>query len=279
MTHKKKNLKKIARRSFMLLLLMMLAAVILGTIVLNNPTIAENWVGLNEYEVAAIKDTLLRSLPYIWLTASLFCLLFAIIYGLRKKKRGIMYWLLTVVGIPSLLLASGILTTTIPIDQSLFRESTSTTKIMGQLVEKNSLKGRDIQLLSFSFHIRNVPQKSGVYAVTRIINPETKLQDEYWYYPTNLLNKWTKATDSISLPVEETIDYNEIDWAVIPKIIKDTEHRVSRLSDRYYRGVDIVILNSFQDEWRWTVGVEGVRGHTEKNYVYDLSGTYLSEWE
>ncbi len=92
------------------------------------------------------------------------------------------------------------------------------------------------------------------------------------------LQKWQKDSDTIELPIQETIAYNEIDWGVIPKVIKETEKRVAKL-DHYYPGVSIVILNGSQGKWTWTVGVDDIRGHTALNLVYDLSGNYLSQWD
>ncbi len=73
-------------------------------------------------------------------------------------------------------------------------------------------------------------------------------------------------------------DTDAIDWGVIPKIIKDSEARAAQL-DHYVPGISIVILNGFQGEWTWTVGLNGIRNRTEINYVYDLKGNYQSEWQ
>ena len=277
MTDKKRNSKLLPSLLFYFILLLIIAG-ILGIVVLTNINIAENWFGLDEYTVVETRDQVIGYLPLLWYFVIALMIVLALFFGIRKRKRALFYWIGTLVILPSILLAFGALTTLLPFDRNFFREEASASAIMAELTDKKALKDQEVQLISYSYHIRNIPLKSGVYAVARIINPTTKLQDEYWYYSTNLLQKWQKNSDTIELPIQETIAYNEIDWGVIPKVIKETEKRVAKL-DHYYPGVSIVILNGSQGKWTWTVGVDDIRGHTALNLVYDLSGNYLSQWD
>ena len=273
----KKRISKLSSLLFSFSILLILAG-ILGIIVLTNINIAENWFGLDEFTVAATRNQVISYLPFLWYFVMALLVVLALIFGIRKRKKSLFYWIDTLVILPGILFAFGALTTLLPFDRNFFREEASASAIMTKLTDKKTLKDQEIQLISYSYHVRNVPLKSGVYAVARIINPTTKLQDEYWYYSTNLLQKWQKDSDTIELPIQETISFHEIDWGVIPKVIKETEKRVEKL-DHYYPGVSIVILNGSQGKWTWTVGVDDIRGHTALNLVYDLSGNYLSEWD
>ncbi|OTN75735.1 hypothetical protein A5886_000811 [Enterococcus sp. 8G7_MSG3316] len=268
----------IIRRLILFLVVILLIVIAGGWIFLNNLTIAENWFGLSEYDVVENRHQWLRLIPYILISGIIVWLIVSLMFGLKKQKKSIIYWLTTMVLLPLIAVFVGIVSTWLPVDRHLFREADSAENIMAALPNQASFKGKDIQLISYSFHVRNVPLKSGIYAVARIINPNTNLQDEYWYYPTNLLSKWKKEADTITLAQDETIDYDAIDWGIIPTIIKDAEKRAAQL-DHYLPGVSIVILNGSQGEWTWTVGVNGIRDRTEINYVYALNGDYLSEWK
>jgi hypothetical protein len=280
MSENKSNSKSI--NPFFLLLwilvLLLVIAGVLGIILLTNVNLAENWLGIDEYTLVETRNQLTQYIPYVWYLAIILAVVIAVIHGIRKKKKSPFYWLFSVIILPIAIFAIGAVTTWVPFDRNYFREETSASAIMEELTDKKVLQGQDVQLISYSFHIRNVPLKSGVYAVARVINPTTNLEDEYWYYPTNILQKWKKDSDTMEISNGDTISYDKIDWSVIPKIIKDTESRVAKL-DRYYPGVSIVILNSSQGEWSWTVGVTDIRGYTALNYDYDLSGKYLSMWK
>jgi len=279
---KKKSLGKrrstMIRRIVLISLVLLLLVIIGALIVLNDLTIAENWFGLSEYDVVKTRHQWLRTIPYFLIAGIVIWMIGNLILGIKKRRKSVVYWVGTMVLVPLIVVFVGIISTWLPADRQLFRAADSTESIMAALPAQSAFKGQEIQLISFSFHIRNVPLKSGVYAVTRVINPVTNLQDEYWYYPTNILTKWKKASNTIELSQDETIDYTAIDWAVIPKIIKDAEKRAAEL-DHYVPGVSIVILNGSQGEWHWTVGLNGIRDRTEINYVYSLAGDYLSEWE
>lgn len=262
----------------LLLIFLFILSIIGGIIVLNNLTIAENWFGLNEYQVVETRHQIIRLFPYFWVAGILLVFLIGLIIGIKKRKKSPFYWLFSLLLLPVILFCIGVVSTFLPVDRQLFREEASAKEIMAALPNQSSFKDKELQLVSYSFHIRNVPLKSGIYAVARVINPNTDLQDEYWYYPENLLTKWKKDDDTIELSMEDTIAFDAIDWGVIPKIIKDSEARAAQL-DHYVPGVSIVILNGFQGEWTWTVGLNGIRNRTEINYVYDLKGNYQSEWQ
>lgn len=270
--------RRIIGRIILFLIVILFIAIISAWVVFNDLTLAENWFGLSEYDVVATRNRWLQTIPYFLTAGIVVWMLGSLFLGIKKQKKSFFYWLITMIVIPMIVVFVGIVSTWIPADRQLFREPASTQKIMAALPNQSSFKGKNIQLISFSFHIRNAPLKSGIYAVTRVINPNTNLQDEYWYYPTNLLTKWKKDDNTIELSQEETIDYDAIDWRIIPSIIKDAEERAEHL-DHYVSGVSIVILNGNQGEWTWTVGVDGIRDRTEINYVYSLAGKYLSEWE
>lgn len=270
-----KSKKRFSKIIFIFLCLLFVGG-LLALIVLNNINIAENWFGINEYELAEMKNQLIQVVPYIWYSVIGLFIVISLIMGVKKRRKPL-YWLAMLVIFPLIMLIIGGVSTTIPFDKNNFREEKKAEEIMTSLSELKLLKGKDLQLISFSFHIRNVPLKSGVYAVTRVINPTTDLQDEYWYWSTNPLMKWRKDADEFPIPAQKTISFDEIDWKVIPKVIKETEHRVNKL-DTYYPGVSIVILGDAGDRWTWTVGIQDVRGRTSLNMVYDLEGNYHSEW-
>ncbi|KAF1298062.1 hypothetical protein BAU15_09430 [Enterococcus sp. JM4C] len=268
--------RKVIASVLILLFWLLVIGSVLGLVVLNNVNLAENWLGINEYELAETRNRMIRLIPVVWLVGTGLMMIIFLVTGLKKRKK-LTYWLVTLLVIPVGSLIIGCFTTYLPFDRNDFRDEAKTAAIMGKLSDLKLLKGKDLQLISFSFHVRNVPLKSGVYAVARVVNPTTDLQDEYWYWPTNPLMKWKKDADEITIPVSQTIAYDKIDWTVIPKIIKETEASINEL-DTYYPGVSIVILNGSSKRWTWTVGVQGIRGHTDLNFEYDLAGEYISQW-
>jgi len=59
------------------LIFLFILSIIGGIIVLNNLTIAENWFGLNEYQVVETRHQIIRLFPYFWVAGILLVFLVA----------------------------------------------------------------------------------------------------------------------------------------------------------------------------------------------------------
>lgn len=269
-------MKRILTRIFAWVFTILILASIGTIIVLNNLNFSETFFGLNEYQTVEARHQLIRWLPYIWCLILVGIVLTLLIIGLTKRMKNIFYWLTTVLLIPSIFLVIGVSSTIVPIDQNVFRDEQKITKYFNQLKQKNPSKDEDILVESLSLHTRNPILHSGNYAVVRWINNETQLQDEYWFYPTNLFMKWKKDSSPTTISLQQSISFDAIDFTVVPQIIKETEARVEK-KDVYYTGVSIVVLVITEKQAYWSVGVDNVRGYTELNMKYTLDGTFISK--
>ena len=79
-------IRRILGRILLLLIFLFILSIIGGIIVLNNLTIAENWFGLNEYQVVETRHQIVRLFPYFWVTGILLVFLIGLIIGIKKRK-------------------------------------------------------------------------------------------------------------------------------------------------------------------------------------------------
>ncbi len=63
-------IRRILGRILLLLIFLFILSIIGGIIVLNNLTIAENWFGLNEYQVVETRHQIIRLFPYFSVAGS-----------------------------------------------------------------------------------------------------------------------------------------------------------------------------------------------------------------
>ncbi|MBS7576363.1 MULTISPECIES: hypothetical protein [unclassified Enterococcus] len=267
-------MKKIAR-ILTILIPIILFLVIVFILVLTNINFSNLLLGWTEYQTAEFKDNLIKALSILWWLGFVPILMITILIFWKKRTK---WWLglIFLIASSSLWTIIGVGTTISTFKSELFQNETKTSSAMKSLLEKPDFKNQEVQLINYSLHFRNPVLKTGSYAVTRVLNPKTKLQDEYWYDPTNPIFKWSKNTNEISLSYKQTINYQEVPWAIIPKLLKETDNRVKQLP-AYYRGVSIVILSQSNDSWIWTVSAEDIRGYTTYTNTYSLDGEFIAE--
>ena len=242
-------------------------------ILLNSPTLAESILHLNEYDQVALINKLIAYLPIIW-----FALLFislSLIFGVsfKTKKKRVLWF----VPLPFILIfLMGTTTSTLPLDTFLLKNGASLEKEMLKLQKKPTLKSEELKLYEMSIHFKNPALQTGSYMVTRLKNPTTNLQDEYWYFPLNPINKWKKDKNPIINREYEPIGVKDINWQVVPDIIKETKEKLQR-KDIYYPGINMVLLFPINDEWQWRVSVIDIRGTSIGNMIYDLDGKLIED--
>lgn len=79
-------IRRILGRIPLLLIFLFILSIIGGIIVLNNLTIAENWFGLNEYQVVETRHQIIRLFPYFWVAGILLVFLVGLVIGIKKRK-------------------------------------------------------------------------------------------------------------------------------------------------------------------------------------------------
>lgn len=251
----------------------------IGLAVFFDINLMENWLGYNEYQVAAMHDQFRRALPTLWLGFLAIVCLVLLLTGVAKRKKAIIYWLVTLVLIPLVWLFLGVGLEFLPVDRQIFREEKQLAAVFQALSRKAVFQDKDPEVVSLSLHIRNVATQSAVYSVLRLVNPTTQMQDEYWYYPLRLIRPWLKSATATPLSLKYSLPLSRIDWAAVPRMLQDAEARL-QTADRYYRGVGIVILIPPMQEdgaWTWSVGIQDARGRTSYHIRYSLQGDFLHD--
>lgn len=267
-------MKKI-KKWITLFIVVLLIFGLIGILILTNVNFSNLIFGWSEYQTAEFRDNLIKALSILWWLGFIPILMITLLIFWKKRTK---WWLglIFLIVSSSLWTILGVGTTISTLKRGVFRSQTETSSAMKSLLEKPDFKGQEVQLISYSLHFSNPVLQTGSYAVTRVINPSTKLQDEYWYYPTNPIIKWSKDSDNINLSYNQTINYQNVPWEIIPKLLNETEKRIKQLPV-YYRGISIVILSQSNDSWIWTVSAEDIRGHTTYTNTYSLNGEFIAE--
>lgn len=266
-------MKKMSK--FLILLIIIISIFFLLTIfIVTNINLSNALLGWSEYQAVEFRDKLIYFLSLGWWFILFIIIIFGFIISVKNFKKRWFIGILIIIISTGIWYLIGVSTSISTIDQNIFRKKMSSYSAMTSLLKKKDLRQKDIQLISYSLHFRNPVLQTGVYAVSRIINPVTELQDEYWYYPTNPFLKWSKTSNNITLPVDETISYNKIPWDLIPKMLSESKQRVNKLPV-YYRGISILILSESGGRWYWTLSAEDIRGHNTYSDIYSLEGKYI----
>lgn len=264
------------KRILLILMSLLIVGGIIFLVILNSPTLSESILRLNEYQEVALQNKLTTKIPYIWLTLVIISLLILIRVGIKTKRKWWFY--LVTLPLPVIIVfIIGTVTTTLPLDHYLLVDGESLEKEFDTLQQKNTLKSEDLKIYDVSIHFRNIPLQSGTYMVARVANPTTKLQDEYWFHPLNPINKWQKDKNPVITRDNQPISSKEIDWQVVPDIIKETKQRL-KVKETYYPGINMVLLTPDGDNsFEWRVSVHDIRSHSVGTMTYDLEGHLLTD--
>lgn len=247
---------------------------VFGIFISTNINLSNALLGWTEYQTIEFRDKLIYFSSIGWWIILVIIIVYGFMFTIKNFKKRWFLGVIIIIISTGLWYIIGVGTSISTVEQGIFEKKTSSNSAMSSLLEKKDLRQKDIQLISYSLHFRNPVLQTGAYAVSRVINPVTKLQDEYWYYPNNPFLKWSKSSNNITLPVNETISYNKIPWDLIPKMLSESKERVNKLPV-YYRGISIVILSESNGKWHWTVSAEDIRGHTSYSDIYSLEGVYV----
>lgn len=264
------------KRILLILMSLLIVGGIIFLVILNSPTLSESILRLNEYQEVALQNKLTTKMPYVWLILVIISSLILLRVGIKTKRKW-WFYLLTLPLPFMIVFIMGTVTSTLPLDHYLLVNGESLEKEFDTLQQKNTLKSEDLKIYDLSIHFRNIPLQSGTYMVARVANPTTKLQDEYWFHPLNPINKWKKDKNAVITRDNKPISSKDIDWQVVPNIIKETEERLE-VKEVYYPGINMILLTpSGDDSFEWRVSVHDVRSRSAGTMTYDLDGNFLDD--
>lgn len=261
------------KRIFITLISIMIVSSLSFIIILNNTTLSESLLHLNEYQQVELRNQLITYMPYVWGLFSLIGLgiLMSIFFKTKNK------WLLLTFPLPFLIVfLMGTVTSTLPLDTFILKNGSSLEKEITKLQKRHTLQSEDLKIYDFDIHFKNIPLQSGTYMVTRVANPTTELQDEYWYHPLNPIHKWKKANNPRIDQQHDPIAVKDINWQLVPDMLADTNKRLQK-KQTYYPGVNMILLIYRNNHWEWNLSIVDIRGHHIGDITYDLDGNFLDD--